>query len=157
MAYFAASVDPPDVNKKFAESLELMGFLTTLLGSEHVERFIPYAAPVEQAPPAKEAPPAAAAPRPAPPRAANTVGRSQAGRPAAAASKPAKADKPPKPDKLTALVIEDAARLLSWGREWPHVAGLIARLADRPPEPRVWEILRTYRSVIEAKARRVPD
>ena len=27
----------------FAESLELMSFLTTLLGSEHVERFIPQA------------------------------------------------------------------------------------------------------------------
>ena len=29
----------------FAEALELMGFLTNLLGSEHVERFIPLAAP----------------------------------------------------------------------------------------------------------------
>ena len=28
---------------KFAESLELMSFLTSLLGSEHIERFIPLA------------------------------------------------------------------------------------------------------------------
>jgi hypothetical protein len=147
----------------FAESLELMAFLTTLLGSEHVERFIPYAAPAEPVTAAKETPPAtaprvAATPRPAPPRAAQAPVRAQAGKPSTSAAKPARQhDKPPKPDKLAATVIADAARLLSWGREWPQLAGLIARLADRPPEPQVWEILRTYRSVIEAKARRIPD
>jgi hypothetical protein len=61
------------------------------------------------------------------------------------------------PDKTTATVIADAARLLSWGREWPQLAGLIARLADRPSEQEVWAILRTHRATIEARARRVPD
>jgi hypothetical protein len=44
--------------------------------------------------------------------------------------------------------------MLEWGREWPALAGLIARMADRPSEPEVWNILRAYRSQILAKARR---
>ena len=40
----------------FAESLELMGFLTTLLGSEHVERFIPQAVPRSTASARREKP-----------------------------------------------------------------------------------------------------
>lgn len=129
----------------FAESLELMSFLTTLLGSEHVDRFIPQAAgspPETAAAVAKQAP-------------ARTRARS-AVQPASgeAAAQPGK---PAKPDKAAATVIADAARLLSWGREWPHLAGLIARLADRPPEKEVSSILRTHRAAIEARARRVPD
>jgi hypothetical protein len=50
----------------FAESLELMSFLTTLLGSEHIERFIPQAVARPAASPgdsdAAEAPPQAAPP-----------------------------------------------------------------------------------------------
>ena len=55
---------------------------------------------------------------------------------------------------MSKLVIADAVRMLEWGREWPALAGLIARLADRPSEPEVWKILRAYRSQIMAKARR---
>ena len=40
----------------FAEALELMSFLTSLLGSEHVERFIPLAQPRARAKPAAAAP-----------------------------------------------------------------------------------------------------
>jgi len=54
-------------------------------------------------------------------------------------------------------VIADAVRLISWGREWPQLAGLIARLADRPAEAEVWKILRKHRSEIEARARRPRD
>jgi hypothetical protein len=60
-------------------------------------------------------------------------------------------------DKVTATVIADAARLISWGREWPQLAGLIARLANRPPEVEVWKILRSHRAQIEATARRPRD
>jgi hypothetical protein len=60
-------------------------------------------------------------------------------------------------DKATATVIADAVRLISWGREWPQLAGLIARLADRPPEAEVWKILRQHRSEIETRARRPRD
>jgi hypothetical protein len=140
----------------FAESLELMSFLTTLLGSEHIERFIPLAVQ-------KPREPTQDAATPAPRRtAARTAAEPPVTRPrttkaATAPAKPVRTEKPPKPDKLEATVIADAARLLSWGREWPQIAGLIARLADRPPEKEVWAILRTHRAAIEAKARRIPD
>jgi hypothetical protein len=162
----------------YAESLELMAFLTTLLGSEHVDRFIPQATgvPRESAPPASRSPTEREA-RPArepvktavDPAAARPVSTADAAvqRPRAAGDSaplrsrpvkaPAAAARAAKPDKATATVIADAARLLSWGREWPHLAGLIARLADRPPEPEVWAILRTHRATIEARARRIPD
>jgi len=49
-------------------------------------------------------------------------------------------------------VIADAVRMLNWGREWPQLAGLITRLAGRPAEKEVWEILRQHRATIEAQA-----
>jgi hypothetical protein len=141
-----------------AEALELMAFLTNLLGSEHVERFIPLAQPrpksrrpptatVEAAEPTVEtpAPRAAAAQRQARRRPA------PAARPAAALAAITAA--PTVNDKAVATVIADAVRLISWGREWPQLAGLIARLADRPPEAEVWKVLRHHRAAIEAQAR----
>jgi hypothetical protein len=166
----------------FAEALELMGFLANLVGSEHVERFIPLA--VEAPAPAK--PRAAARPEaasvdatieqtaPHRTRSASSPARSAertraAPRPnrKSATALPAKASAPaasppptPKPanlEKVTAMVIADAVRMLSWGREWPQIAGLIARLADRPGEQDVWKILRSHRAEIEAQARRPLD
>lgn len=152
----------------FAESLELMGFLTTLLGSGHVERFIPQATAAAHEPAPAAVEPTVEAPRPAveptvirartrkaPARAPRTPPATP--RPATksrAADEPAK---PPPPDKTATTVIADAARLLSWGREWPQLASLIARLADRPTEQEIWAILRTHRAAIQAKARRIPD
>ncbi|HQR24206.1 MAG TPA: hypothetical protein PK163_05430, partial [Steroidobacteraceae bacterium] len=157
----------------FADALELMAFLTTLLGSEHVERFIPYAAEVKSGT-SQEASSRAStstaddtrkqARAPVEP----TVIRPRPARPAAVSPKPAKTEKAAKVDKpvktekpvasakVTEMVIADAVRLLSWGREWPQLAGLIARLADRPPEPEVWAILRAHRSSIQSKSRRAP-
>lgn len=150
----------------FAESLELMAFLTTLLGSEHIDRFIPLA--TGKAP--------AAAPPPEPPaeprkstgdtttrqklsvRARPTHGSGHSSRAKAAPAAPKAA--PPKPkssDKVVALVVTDAVRFLSWGREWPQLASSIARLADRPAEPEILAILRAHRAEIESKARRPPD
>ncbi len=170
----------------FAESLELMSFLTTLLGSGHVERFIPLVAATSREPAQEAIAPTVEAPRPAVeptvirPRTAK-AGAAQARAPAAAATTaaarprapvartrapvekatppatPVTAAKTPKPDKIATTVIADAARLLSWGREWPQIASLIARLADRPPEQEVWAILRTHRAAIQAKARSIPD
>jgi hypothetical protein len=166
----------------FAEALELMGFLTNLVGSEHVERFIPLA--VETPPPAKPRPeprpePAAVDPtieqtaphrtRPATTpvrnaertRAAPRTTRKPAAAPPSKATAvpvlPPTATKAANPDKVTALVIADAVRLLNWGREWPQIAGLIARLADRPSEQDVWKILRSHRATIEAQAKRPLD
>lgn len=155
----------------FAESLELMSFLTTLLGSGHVERFIPQAAATAREPAAEETAPTVEAPRPAveptvirprtrkaPAKAARTP--SAPAKPVARAkpaAEPAKPAKPPPTDKTVTTVIADAARLLSWGREWPQLAGLIARMADRPPEQEVWTILRMNRAAIQAKAMTIPD
>jgi hypothetical protein len=144
----------------FAEALELMGLLTNLLGSGQVERFIPLAQPPATQPdPAPavaaastkvEAPPPA---KPKPTRSPDPTVKVQTRRRSAQPPVPAAAPV----DKVTATVIADAARLLSWGREWPQLAGLVARLADRPPEAEVLKILRRHRAEIEAQARRPRD
>ena len=183
----------------FADALELMAFLTSLLGSEHVERFIPLAVdgkakpaaataplppppepkPVVAAPPPPEPKPVAAptTPRPAAGKSRSGEARSGAARnPARAASQPrptrrteasaperkASATAPAKAksgghDATTRTVIADAVRLLNWGRHWPQLASLIARLADRPAEPEVWTILRAHRAEIEAQAKPPPE
>jgi hypothetical protein len=153
---------------KFAESLELMSFLTSLLSSEHIERFIPLAAgkspdpgisgTVEQ-PRIRAVAKAAAShksstgthKRPARPRAAQTPTPAP---PPAARPAPAPASPPPPMDAMAQKVVADAIRMLEWGREWPAVAGLIARMADRPSETEIWKILRAYRAEILAKSRR---
>jgi len=151
---------------RFAEALELMAFLTNLLGSEHVERFIPLAQPQPEAPPVppKEAAPAepkVASRTPRTAAAQKPARRAASKRPAAPpptrAPAPMAGATPAATDKATAMVIADAVRLISWGREWPQLAGLIARLADRPAEAEVWKILRQHRSEIEARARRPRD
>ena len=183
----------------FADALELMAFLTSLLGSEHVERFIPLAVdgkakpaaataplppppepkPVVAAPPPPEPKPVAAptTPRPAAGKSRSGEARSGAARnPARAAAQPrptrrteapaperkASATAPAKAksgghDATTRTVIADAVRLLNWGRHWPQLASLIARLADRPAEPEVWTILRAHRAEIEAQAKPPPE
>jgi hypothetical protein len=54
---------------------------------------------------------------------------------------------------MTNAIIDDAVRLLDWGREWPQVAGLIARIADRPSEQEIWRVLSTHRTAIESRAK----
>jgi len=191
----------------FADALELMAFLTSLLGAEHVERFMPLAvggkgkaAAAPEPKPSAAAPPAPA-PRPAPapapsapaepppgpsateaavtpaspartppsrahpkPKtAARNPGRGAAQPRAARRTEPAAPERKapastaakPKPgghDAATAIVIADAVRLLNWGRPWPQLASLIARLADRPTESEVWTILRAHRAEIDAQA-----
>jgi hypothetical protein len=252
----------------FGDALELMSFLTTLLASEHVERFIPLAvapksgavtqrAPAAPARPAptttarseapaapKSQPPAAASPdappgdsapdssdtarvakvattpapaprvvpnaRTAAPRAipaarpatparvipqasvrnrndgvaakssradAGTSGRSRVtptartqntGTQRAAAPRNAQASRAgdssaargssPKSgaslsERVVNQVIADAVRMLDWGNEWPQLASMIARMADRPAEKDVWRILREHRATIESKAK----
>jgi hypothetical protein len=180
----------------FADALELMAFLTSLLGSEHVERFIPLAVEgkarvaTAAAPPTSPPEPktvASAPPAPAPtqvaalPPARAAAGKSRSSaartparatsqpRPARRTEAPAPERKTPAPapapakaksgghDATTRTVIADAVRLLNWGRHWPQLASLIARLADRPAEPEVWTILRAHRAEIEAQAKPPPE
>jgi hypothetical protein len=49
------------------------------------------------------------------------------------------------------LVINDAVRLLNWGRPWHELAELVARIADRPKLPEVRRLLRSHRAAIEMR------
>jgi hypothetical protein len=138
----------------FAESLELMSFLTNLLGSEHIERFIPLATSKSNTaasgtvkrPRIKASDTARSATKAAAPAAARTDAGHRAPPAPKASSKPAHAA-----DKIAATVVADAVRFLAWGREWPALAPLIARLADRPSEAEVLKILRANREAIERR------
>ena len=178
---------------EFADALELMGFLTSLLATEHLERFVPLALPQKDSTVRQVAlkpdggnatargrasAPVKPAPRPAAPKSATS--RSVAARPAAPAPRRAAAatvvqkaapargasgarqpsvmSRPAaRPtglsEQVTKLIVADAVRLLDWGREWPQLAGLIARMADRPSEREIWGVLSEHRATIEARAR----
>jgi hypothetical protein len=197
---------------KFAEVMELMNFLSTLVGIQHVQRYIPLADPqhhgqgtlteadglkaVVKAPqkppvaptaaaivptvatPTRVSPPAAPAPiAPASKpfaRPENDVTREMPrpviSKPSVASTAPpanSLANSPPvttavAPPKAAAanieavsemhnLVINDAVRLLNWGRPWHELAELIARIADRPKLPEVRRLLRSHRAAIEMR------
>jgi hypothetical protein len=126
-----------------------MSFLTNLVGSQHVERFVPVAEPERE----RQLEPAA--PAPAPAKATGTTSTSTVvkpgrvpgakGRSAGRAAKPAN-------DSVVSLVVKDAVRLISWGRAWHELPEAIARIADRPEVAQVRQILRGKRSVIEQRA-----
>jgi hypothetical protein len=56
-------------------------------------------------------------------------------------------------DRVQALVVADAVRLLKWGREWHELAESIARMAERPAAPEIRRILRSCKQRIEAQLR----
>jgi hypothetical protein len=176
---------------EFADALELMGFLTSLLATEHLERFVPLAMPQKDATvrqaalkqagttatvrprvpaPGKPTPSRTAAPKsssgrpvaarpatPTPRRAATTTSAQKAApaRTAQPSRQPAAAPRlaVKLTEQLTKLIVADAVRLLDWGSEWPQLAGLIARLADRPSEKEIWGVLSAHRAAIEARAK----
>ena len=143
-------------DKTYAESLELMSLLTNLLGSDHIERFIPLAvrkpntsaSATVRRPRVRQAD-EKTAPRPAA-RSAAAQGRGAA--PGRSAAAQPRSSTPALPDKVVATVVADAVRFLGWGREWPALAPSIARLADRPTEAEIARILRAHRELIERKA-----
>jgi hypothetical protein len=155
-------------DSRFAESLELMGFLANLVGSQHVQRFIPLADPEKErkipAPRASEdgatrelpkvsataAPIRKAQPPPEsgkPPTATKTTAKA-AKKISASSGASSKATSP----VLQKKVMADAVRLLNWGKEWHELADLIARIADRPPIAEVRRILRSHKAEIEMQA-----
>lgn len=142
-----ASGDP-----SLSEALEMMSFLTNLVGSQHIERFVPMAEPESE----RQLEPAKAAKRPtaAPAPTAGTTSTSTMVKPAApAAAKPkatARVAKPANDTTITA-VVKDAARLLSWGRDWHELPQAIARIAGRPDAAQVRQILRSKRGAIEQR------
>lgn len=137
-----AAADP-----SLSEALELMSFLTNLVGSQHVERFVPIAEPererkLDAAPPPKSKSTGAT----------STATVVKPGRQAAPRAKTAaRAAKPQVNDTTVTAVVKDAARLLSWGRDWHELPEAIARIAGRPGVQQVRQILRSSRSAIEQR------
>lgn len=167
-------------DSSLSEALELMGFLTNLVGSQHIERFIPLAEPAHErtlesltigipeptaaAPPLKpsEEPtvemPAVVTQTVDVPPAPRTRPHSRqrqhldAGQPAASPPVlPAETAASGQPGQLE--VIADAVRLLRWGRQWHELPDSIARMAGRPAATQVTTILRAHRAAIEQQAR----
>ena len=141
------SADP-----SLSEALELMSFLTNLVGSQHVERFVPIAEPERERQlektgalkPANAGSTSTATvlkPAPAPKPARASGGKLKAA---------AKAPKPVNDTTVTA-VVKDAARLLSWGRDWHELPEAIARIAGRPGVAQVRQILRSSKGAIEQR------
>ena len=140
-----ASGDP-----SLSEALELMSFLTNLVGSQHVERFVPIAEPERERqldkakmPKSAGATSTATVVKPAPPpKPAKAAGGKQ--RAAAKAPKPVN-------DTTVTAVVKDAARLLTWGRDWHELPEAIARIAGRPSASQVRQILRSSKDAIEER------
>jgi hypothetical protein len=140
---------------KFSESLELMTFLANLVGSEHIERFIPMADPATERVQGLAPPEGATQPVPA---IAMTGTREMP------AFIPANRREPPPTGTATVArterkpadeqVIADAARLVQWGRKWYELAEIIAKMADRPHLTDVRRILKDNKAVIDKKAGR---
>lgn len=141
-----ASGDP-----SLSEALELMSFLTNLVGSQHVERFVPIAEPERE----RQLDKARAAKSASSTSTATVLKPASAPKPArAAGAKPKASPKAPKPvnDTTVTAVVKDAARLLSWGRDWHELPEAIARIAGRPGVAQVRQILRGNKGAIEERA-----
>jgi hypothetical protein len=149
-------------DRQFAVGLEQMVFLANLVGLQPAGRHVPLADPQterremlqtgdtttrEQA-------------RPRPPRASTRPARStrsssttiRAVRAPSAVRAPVAANAPTPPSAAARQVIEDAVRLLQWGRKWHELGELIGRLHGRPPVGEARRTLRTHRAQIEAAA-----
>jgi hypothetical protein len=143
-----AAADP-----SLSEALELMSFLTNLVGSQHVERFVPIAEPERERqlePAAKKtkstgATSTSTAIKPGRVMASRAKTSGKTAKPANDAKSPAK----PLNDSTITAVVKDAARLLTWGREWHELPEAIARIAGRPNVQQVRQILKSSRSAIE--------
>jgi hypothetical protein len=143
----------------FALGLEQMLFLANLVGLQPAGRHLPLADPQnEQSEVLAARDPAIADTRRSRSARVNTRARAIRGHSAlparAARASPAVATATPAPP-LSAVarpVVEDAVRLLRWGRKWHELGELIARLPERPTVGETRRILRTHRARIEAAA-----
>ena len=131
---------------EFAMGLEQMVFLANLVGLQPAGRHLPLADPQNEQ--REIISPADSATREMPKlrvtRASTTVRAPRATRAVATA---------PAIDGVARQVIEDAVRLLQWGRKWHELGELISRLSERPSVGEARRILRTHRTQIEAAAK----
>jgi hypothetical protein len=135
-----AAADP-----SLSEALELMSFLTNLVGSQHVERFVPVAEPERE----RQLEPKARAKTT---NTSSTATMAKPGRPPGTRSRSAGRSAKPANDSTVTMVMKDATRLMSWGRAWHELPEAIARIADRPDVAQVRQILRNRRNQIEQRA-----
>jgi len=135
-----------------SEALELMSFLANLVGSQHVQRYIPMAEPEQQRPieslvvqdePVAPPPPRAVPPPPPPAEAPAPAAAASPEEPGAPAEAPVDEDED---------IVRDAIRLLGWGREWHELPTAISRMAGRPKVTRVRQVLKARRAEIEQRA-----
>ena len=137
-----------------SEALELMSFLANLVGSQHVQRYIPMAEPEQQRPiesllTQADAPQPAIAPR-AEPAAPRTPPPPAAAAPGEGSGADAEATESSGDENED--VIRDAIRLLGWGRDWHELPAAISRMSGRPAATRVRQILKANRAHIEKQA-----
>jgi hypothetical protein len=143
-------------DRQFAVGLEQMVFLANLVGLQPAGRHVPLADPQterrEMLPTGDTTTREQARPRPArgstrPARSARSSSTTiRAVRTASAASAPTS------PSAAARQVIEDAVRLLQWGRKWHELGELIGRLHGRPSVGEARRTLRMHRAQIEAAA-----
>ena len=141
---------------EFAACLEQMLFLANLVGLQPAGRHLPLADPQNEQPEviAPADPAHAATTRTRLPR---VHARARSSRTSTTIRAPAfkgSASASPSPPLSAAArpVVEDAVRLLQWGRKWHELGELIARLPQRPSVGDTRRILRTHRARIEAAA-----
>jgi hypothetical protein len=131
-------------DRAFVEAVEIMSFLSSLVGAQSSERFIPLADPqgerrvVLTAGSRGEVARAALQPEARRAGARNGSSSNRPPRNAMARASAAARRTGPSPD---GIVFEDAVRFLGWGRKWHELPELISRLSDRPPIADVRRIL----------------
>lgn len=157
-------------DRAFLEALELMAFLAGLVGLQSVERYIPLASVENERRDVLSArtraleEPTREMPRLSMPRGAEAKlsrtgehkTRSSSGstkKAIARAPEPKRAPEvrraPESRRSPESMVVEDAIRLLGWGRAWHELPELIGRLAERPSATEIRRILREQRARIE--------
>jgi hypothetical protein len=145
-------------DRQFAVGLEQMVFLANLVGLQPAGRHVPLADPQTERREMLQSGDTVTReqPRPRPPRGGARQARSTRGSTAIRALRTARAanaaSAPAPPSAAAQQVIEDAIRLLQWGRKWHELGELIGRLHARPSVGEARRILRTNRAQIEAAA-----
>lgn len=114
-----------------SEALELMSFLSNLVGSENLERRIPQAEKTAASDIARAAPSNGAEAR-------RTTASLRQGEPEPRSKVPTDEE-----------VVADAVRLMAWGKAWHELPDAIARMAGRPNAAAVRKILKSRRQTIE--------
>ncbi len=143
-------------DRQFAVGLEQMVFLANLVGLQPAGRHVPLADPQTERREMLQSGDTTTRERPRPPRGGTRQPRSARSsttlRALRAAGSAGAASAPAAPSPAARQVMEDAVRLLQWGRKWHELGELISRLHGRPAVGEARRALRAHRAQIEAAA-----